>query len=55
MSHNESLSRDEADERGGNHTSNASQKWCDNNFYQFLEKKNWPANSPDLNPLDFYF
>lgn len=33
----------------------STQRWCHNNLYKFLEKDQWPANSPDLNPLDFYF
>lgn len=37
------------------HTSNVSQNWCKNNFKIFLNKTHWPANSPDLNPLDYYF
>ena len=37
------------------HTSRAAQKWCKSNFYKFLEKRNWPPNSPDLNPLDYFF
>lgn len=37
------------------HTSKVSQRWCENNIYNFVEKNEWPANSPDLNPLDFFF
>ena len=37
------------------HTSDSSQKWCEKNLFKFLDKKHWPPNSPDLNPLDFYF
>ena len=37
------------------HTSKKSQEWCSRNFDYFLEKDKWPPNSPDLNPLDYYF
>lgn len=36
------------------HTSNRSQSWCKNNLKYFLRKEKWPANSPDLSPLDYY-
>ena len=28
------------------------QDWCSQHFSSFLDKDTWPANSPDLNPLD---
>jgi hypothetical protein len=37
------------------HTSNVSMKWCRNNLHRVIEKDMWLANSPGLNPLDFYF
>jgi hypothetical protein len=37
------------------HTAKTSQQWCRENFYSFIEKDRWPPNSPDLNPLDYYF
>lgn len=37
------------------HTARISQQWCENNLFKFLSKNNWPPNSPDLNPCDFYF
>ena len=37
------------------HTAQISQKWCERNFHAFLRKENWPPNSPDLNPLDYFF
>ena len=35
------------------HTDKRTQKWCADNLPAFIEKKRWPANSPDLNPLDY--
>ena len=35
------------------HTRNLSQKWCHDNFPSFIPKDRWPANSPDLNPLEY--
>ena len=37
------------------HTANVSQNWCKNNFDSFLDKNHWPPNSPDLNPLDYFY
>lgn len=37
------------------HTSVLSQNWCATNFKHFLPKEHWPAQSPDLNPLDYFF
>jgi hypothetical protein len=30
-----------------------TQRWCDENFPDFIEKDEWPPSSPDLNPLDY--
>ncbi len=35
------------------HTSNFAQKWCQENFHDFLDKTEWPPSSPDCNPMDF--
>ena len=35
------------------HTAANTQEWCTINFLSFIEKNRWPANSPDLNPLDY--
>lgn len=35
------------------HTAANTQEWCTINFPSFIEKDRWPANSPDLNPLDY--
>lgn len=35
------------------HTSIKSQELCQNTFYFFIDKKHWPPNSPELNPLDY--
>ena len=43
------------------HTSKVSQEWCQRNFLRtgevahFVAKEHWPPQSPDLNPLDYYF
>ena len=37
------------------HTSAKSQTWCERNFGRFIRKTEWPPNSPDLNPLDYYY
>ena len=36
------------------HTSNAVQAYCKKKFPRFWAKREWPANSPDLNPLDYF-
>ena len=36
------------------HTSGKSQKWLLANFYDYISPNNWPPNSPDLNPMDYY-
>lgn len=35
------------------HTARESIDWCTVNFPNFIDKDRWPANSPDLNPLDY--
>ena len=37
------------------HTSAKSMQWCFNNFHRVTDNHKWSANSPDLNPLDYYF
>ncbi|CAF1000747.1 unnamed protein product [Brachionus calyciflorus] len=36
------------------YTAKISQNYCRNNLHLFLKKENWPPNSPDLNPCDYY-
>ena len=36
------------------HTSKKCQDFCQANFHDFLNKTEWPAASPDLNPCDFF-
>ena len=33
------------------HTAKATQQWCKKNLPHFIKKDEWPANSPDLNPI----
>lgn len=35
------------------HTANATQAWLRQNCPDFITKTEWPARSPDLNPLDY--
>ena len=35
------------------HTAAATYKWLRDNGYKFISKENWPANSPDLSPMDY--
>ena len=35
------------------HTEKTTQEWCKTNLPWFIPKDRWPANSPDLNPLDY--
>ena len=35
------------------HTHQETQEWCSQHFPSFIDKDIWPANSPDLNPLDY--
>ena len=37
------------------HTSKDTVKWLDDNDMSFIRPKTWPPNSPDLNPLDFFY
>ena len=34
------------------HTAIRTQKRCSENFNSFWSKKQWPENSPDLNPIE---
>lgn len=36
------------------HQSKATQEWCRQKLPHFISSKEWPASSPDLNPLDYY-
>lgn len=36
------------------HTARAAQEWLQGNCPDFIEKDQWPPNSPDLNPLDYH-
>ena len=38
---------------GRPHIHAKTQQWCAENFPAFIDKDRWPANSPDLNPLDY--
>ncbi|CAF1555635.1 unnamed protein product [Adineta ricciae] len=35
------------------HQHHLTHQWCEANFPSFINKDRWPANSPDLNPLDY--
>lgn len=35
------------------HSANNIQKWCRENFPNFIPSTEWPPNSPDLSPLDY--
>jgi hypothetical protein len=35
------------------HTAKKTQQWFRDNSINFIPKEEWPANSPDLNPMDF--
>ena len=35
------------------HTAQQTQEWLTNNTLDFINKEEWPPNSPDLNPLDY--
>ena len=35
------------------HTHQLTQAWCPQHLPSFIPKDRWPANSPDLNPLDY--
>jgi len=34
------------------HTSHSTQDWISQNTPEFIQKDEWPPNSPDLNPLE---
>jgi transposase len=36
------------------HTANKTQDWLKQNTPEFIKKDEWPPNSPDLNPLDYF-
>jgi len=36
------------------HTARATQNWLQINCPDFIDKDQWPPNSPDLNPLDYH-
>ena len=36
------------------HTSGKSKKWLSVNFYNYTSPYDWPLNSPDPNPMDYY-
>ena len=40
-------------DNGMPHTHRKTQEWCSQHFSSFIDKDTWPANSPDLNPLDY--
>ena len=40
-------------DNGTPHTHQETQDWCSQHFPSFIDKDTWPANSPDLNPLDY--
>jgi transposase len=35
------------------HTARATQGWCNEMFFDFVKKDEWPPSSPDLNPCDY--
>lgn len=35
------------------HAAKMTQAWCQSHFPDFITSKEWPSNSPDLNPLDY--
>jgi len=35
------------------HTAKNTQDWLENNCNDWIKKDEWPAKSPDLNPMDF--
>src|SRR5688572_22240924 len=36
------------------HSSHIAQEWIKQHSSEFVKKDEWPANSPDLNPLDYH-
>jgi len=37
------------------HVSDKTIDWLKENAYDFVDKETWPPNSPDLNPVDYFF
>ena len=37
------------------HTYKQAQDWCLQNLPNFINKDNWPGNSPNLNPMENFF
>ncbi|CAD6199298.1 unnamed protein product [Caenorhabditis auriculariae] len=35
------------------HRAKGTQEWCRANFPEFISAADWPASSPDLNPMDY--
>ncbi|PIC23776.1 hypothetical protein B9Z55_017354 [Caenorhabditis nigoni] len=35
------------------HRAKITQEWCKTHFPDFIQAQNWPASSPDLNPMDY--
>lgn len=35
------------------HRAKVTQRWCEDNLPQFISTEDWPASSPDLNPMDY--
>ena len=35
------------------HLAKTTQEWCKVNLHSFVTVKEWPASSPDLNPMDY--
>lgn len=35
------------------HRAKATQQWCKSHFPEFISAEEWPASSPDLNPMDY--
>ena len=40
-------------DNGTLHNHQETQDWCSQHFAPFIDKDTWPANSPDLDPLDY--
>ncbi|CAF1400240.1 unnamed protein product, partial [Didymodactylos carnosus] len=36
------------------HRDSQSQTWCEEHFFDFIDKDRWPPNSLDLNVLDYH-
>ena len=39
-------------DNGTPHTHQETEDWCSQHFPSFIDKDEWPANSPNSNPLD---